>query len=45
MTDSSPERPPEGVRPAADLLPQVHAELRRLLAEGQTSPGEEAAHG
>jgi RNA polymerase sigma factor (TIGR02999 family) len=32
MTDPSDEPIPEGIRPAAELLPAVYAELRRLAA-------------
>src|SRR5262245_6366623 len=32
MTDPNGDLAPEGVRPAAELLPEVYAELRRLAA-------------
>jgi hypothetical protein len=41
MADPSDERSPEEIRPAAELLPEVYAELRRLAAAltGQLPPG------
>jgi RNA polymerase sigma factor (TIGR02999 family) len=42
MTDPSADPTPEPVRPAADLLPEVYAELRRLAAAltAQLRPGQ-----
>jgi RNA polymerase sigma factor (TIGR02999 family) len=42
MPGASDDRTPEEVRPAADLLPEVYAELRRLAAAltGRLSPGQ-----
>jgi len=42
MADAGDTQNPEEVRPAADLLPQVYAELRRLAASltGKLRPGQ-----
>ena len=42
MADQGSEKPAPGVRPAAELLPLVYAELRRLatLKLGQGAPGQ-----
>src|SRR5262249_61041554 len=42
MADAGDTQNPEEVRPAADLLPQVYAELRRLAAAltGKLQPGQ-----
>jgi RNA polymerase sigma factor (TIGR02999 family) len=42
MTDGSDSRPPEEAQPAADLLPALYAELRRLAAAltAQRGPGQ-----
>src|SRR5262245_4430484 len=42
MTDPSANQKPEEIRPAAELLPEVYAELRRLAAalSGKLQPGQ-----
>src|SRR5260370_38239288 len=42
MKDPSDDPTPEGIRPAAELLPEVYAELRRLAAAltGKLQPGQ-----